>query len=290
MTNINGIRIVFVDTANNSKNHCCYDPVEDRFFEVESLRELEDHDEVYLDSSIFQSMWSEIGELLREGKRVFYFRRPWKWRELRDGLSEELKKKFGKKKSDFGDAYVLSKIPRTWKWFREITSIDVEIKPLLTLEKFYYKNYQRLLMLKSLSVDVDRDIDEVESRISMIRSKVVKKAREIVPLFNEISRKLGLDEDDINGLYGLAGTLVYLGWPATVQSYHKALRFFGLYKAKGKDGWRFKHIQGNCRRLFQIFAEAIAKKRSIQWPPRLRDQRKLLRELIYTLQEIRGPT
>ncbi|MEM0452753.1 MAG: hypothetical protein QW655_03535 [Nitrososphaerota archaeon] len=150
MTNTTGIRIVFVDTANNSRNHCCYDPIGDKFFEVESLIELEGYDEVYLDSSIFQNMWSEIGELIRNGRRVFYFRRPWKWRELRSKFAKELKERFGKKKTDFGDAYILSKIPRSWKWFREITPIDVEIKPLLTLEKAYYKNYQRLLKLKVL--------------------------------------------------------------------------------------------------------------------------------------------
>ncbi|MEM2017479.1 MAG: hypothetical protein QXF28_07645 [Nitrososphaerota archaeon] len=262
--------------------------MEDRFFEVKSLRELKDYDEIYLDSSIFQSMWSEIEELLKEGKRVFYFRRPWKWRELRDRFSGELRERFGKKKSDFGDAYILSKIPRSWKWFREITSIDVELKPLLTLEKVYYKSYQRLLRLKTLGVDVDRDIDEVESRISMMRSKVVEKAKEIIPMFDEIYNRLGLDKDDVNGLYGLAGTLTYLGWPETVIPYHYSLRFLGLYKVKNDKARRFKRIQGNAKRLFMIYTEAIAKKRSIQWPPRLRFQRQLLRELIHLLSRDKG--
>lgn len=145
-------RRVFVDTANNSKKHVCYDPQEDRFLDVDSLVWLGNYDEIYIDSSIFQNMWSDLRELLKIGKKIFYFRRPWKWRELRERYADELRTKFGKKKSDYGDAYILSKIPRDWKHFREITYIDVEIKPLLTLEKVYYKNYQRLLKLRELGV------------------------------------------------------------------------------------------------------------------------------------------
>lgn len=285
----NIVRIVFVDTANNSKKHCCYDPVKDEFFEADSLIDLRDYDEIYLDSSIFHNMWSDIRELLNMGKRVYYFRRPWKWRELREKYANELKARFGKKKTDYGDAYILSKIPLNWKWFREITYIDAEIRPLLTLEKTYYKNYQRLSRLKDLGVDVDKDIDEVRYRMHRIRSEVVEKALEMIPRFKEIRRKLRLEED-LNGLYGLAGTLIYLGWPSTIIPYHYSLRYLGLYKAKGKDGRRLKHSQNNCRRLFMILAQAITRRRSDSWPPKYRYQRKLLRELTHLLQEMRRPT
>lgn len=123
-----------------------------------------------------------------------------------------------------------------------------------------------------------------------IRSETVRKALYIIPRFSEMVGRLGLDRDDINGLYGLAGILVYLGWPNMVIPYHYSLRFLGLYKAKGKEGRKIKHVQGSCRRLFMIFSEAIVKKRGDSWPPRLRYQRKLLRDLVHLLQEMRGPT
>jgi len=47
---------VFIDTAWNSKKHVCYDPEGNVFFEVDSLVELNDYDEIYLDSSIFPNM------------------------------------------------------------------------------------------------------------------------------------------------------------------------------------------------------------------------------------------
>ncbi|MEN2975446.1 MAG: hypothetical protein ABDH32_07755 [Candidatus Caldarchaeales archaeon] len=283
------IKVVFIDTANNSKKHHCYDPDRDRFFEVDSLKELKDYDEIYIDSSIFPNMWSDLRQLIAMGKKVYYFRRPWKWRELRDRYADDLKIRFGKKKTDHGDSYILSKIPRNWKWFRQITYMDIEIKPLLSLEKILYKSYQRLVSAGSIGVGASTEIDEVKENISRIRSEVVRKASEIIPRFDEVAKKLEL-EDSINGLYSLAGVLVYLGYPEMIIPYHYSLRFLGLYKVRSAGGRRLKHIQGNARRLFLIFAEAVAKKRDDIWPPNYRYQRGLLRELINLLRQVRGPT
>jgi len=54
------------------------DPGKDILFEVGSLTELEYYDEIYLDSSIFSNMWTQLKELISNGKRVDYFTRSWK--------------------------------------------------------------------------------------------------------------------------------------------------------------------------------------------------------------------
>ncbi len=78
------------------------------FFKVDSLTELNDYDEIYLDSSLFPSMWQQLRELISNGKRVYYFTRPWKWKEIRERFKEGLKAKIGKvSKTDKGDAYLL---------------------------------------------------------------------------------------------------------------------------------------------------------------------------------------
>jgi hypothetical protein len=75
-------RRVFIDTAWNSKKHTCYDPEKNIFFKVDSLIELKDYDEIYLDSSLFPNMWQQLRELTSNGKSVYYFTRPWKWKEI----------------------------------------------------------------------------------------------------------------------------------------------------------------------------------------------------------------
>jgi hypothetical protein len=46
-----------------------------------------------------------LRELISNGKRIYYFTRPWKWEEARKRFKDELKAKTGKvSKSDKGDA------------------------------------------------------------------------------------------------------------------------------------------------------------------------------------------
>ncbi|MCL7384004.1 MAG: hypothetical protein LZ174_06940, partial [Thaumarchaeota archaeon] len=109
-------RRVFVDTKWRSKKnrglkmHVCYDPEKDIFFEVNELTELKDYDEIYLDSSLFSNMWQQLRELISNGRRIYYFTRPWKWEEARERFRDDLKARTGKvSKSDKGDAYILWK-------------------------------------------------------------------------------------------------------------------------------------------------------------------------------------
>ena len=62
-------RRVFIDTAWNSKKHVCYDPEKDVFFEVDSLAELKDYNEIYLDSPIFPNMWQAL-EVERSSRKI----------------------------------------------------------------------------------------------------------------------------------------------------------------------------------------------------------------------------
>ena len=110
-------RRIFLDTKwnpkknKNSKKHACYDPEKDVFIEFDSLIELKDYDEIYLDSSIFPNIWKQLRELVSNGKSVYYFTRPWKWREIRERFKEDLKTGTGRvSKSDDGDAYLIWKV------------------------------------------------------------------------------------------------------------------------------------------------------------------------------------
>jgi len=67
-------------------------------------------------------------------------------------FKEELKAKTGRvSKSDDGDAYLLWKVDElslvknnTHRYFRLLTIIDVELRPLLMKEELLYKNLQRV--------------------------------------------------------------------------------------------------------------------------------------------------
>ena len=130
---------IFVDTKWNPKKHensrkyVCYDSEKDVFFEVDSLTELKEYDEIYLDSSIFPNMWEQLRELVSNGKSVYYFTSPWKWREIRERFREDLKTRTGRvSKSDNGDAYLIWKVyelslikNNTHRYFRLLTIVDV---------------------------------------------------------------------------------------------------------------------------------------------------------------------
>jgi hypothetical protein len=141
-------RRIFIDTKwnpkkhENSRKHVCYDPDKDLFFEVDSLTELKDYDEIYRDLSLFPNMWQQLREVVSNGRRVYYFTRPWKWKEIRERFREDLKIKTGKvSKSDEGDAFLLWKIyelslikNNTHRYFKTLTIIDIELRPLLMRE------------------------------------------------------------------------------------------------------------------------------------------------------------
>ena len=140
------------------------------FFKVDSLTELNDYDEIYLDSSLFPSMWQQLRELISNGKRIYYFTRPWKWKEIRERFKEGLKAKIGKvSKTDKGDAYLLWKVyelslikNNTHRYFRLLTIVYVELRPLLMKETLLYGNLQRIGNASMAGVDVGSDVKILE--------------------------------------------------------------------------------------------------------------------------------
>jgi len=291
-------RRVYVDTARNSKPHACYDPAEDRFFEVEDLAELvEKYNEIYVDSTIFPRMWGQLKALIDDGARVFYFAKPWKWRKWREKYANELKERFGRKKTDYGDAYILSRIheykPRL---FKEITPLDVEFKPLLMKERALTRELMRLRWMLELGIDVEEEIRDCEERLMRIRGEIVERAGEKIPGFADIARELELNDNNINALSALAGLLIYLRWPYEVMSMHKAIRYLGLYKPAKENIRKFeerygekyrKRYSGCARRYLILLTVAILisiKKRIFR--PRARDEKEMLRRLLGILKTL----
>ncbi|MEM4021530.1 MAG: hypothetical protein QXI18_04090 [Nitrososphaerota archaeon] len=286
-------RRVYVDTARNSKPHACYDPAEDRFFEVKDLAELaEKYDEIYVDSALFPNMWPQLKALIDNGARVFYFAKPWTWRKWREKYVNELKAKFGRKKTDYGDAYILSRIheykPRL---FKEVTPLDVEFKPLLMKERTLARQLIRLHHIMKLGIDFEEEIRDCEERLRNVRGEIVENAMEKIPGFAEIARELELNDNNINALSALAGLLIYLRWPYEVSSFHRAKRLLGLYKPTREEVRRFeersgekyvKRYSGYARRYLIMLTIAILIKKRIP-RSRARNQKEVLRRLLSIL-------
>jgi hypothetical protein len=285
------IRRVFVDTKwrprkrRDSKMHICYDPQNDTFFEVNSLIELKYYDEIYLDSSLFPNMWPQLRELISNSRRVYYFTRPWKWEEMRkERFREELKATVDKvSKSDKGDAFLLWKAyelsltkNNTHRYFRQLTLIDVELRPLLMKEQILYKNLQRVRSAGIVGVDVGGDVKILEEIVEDARREIVDKAINIIPRFIDIANSLGLDRDDIDGLAGLAGLLVY----NKSTSYRKSINYLGLYKARGRDGRRNKKYSHKVQRYLVMLTNTILWKNGEKHPPTFKDMRRILRMVI----------
>jgi hypothetical protein len=278
-------RRVFVDTAWKSKKHTCYDPDRDFFFEVDSLIELKDYDEVYLDGSLFPNMWQQLRELISNGKRVYYFTRPWKWEEMRkERFRDELKAKVGKvSKDDRRDAFLLWKAYQlsltknnTHRYFKPLTIIDVELRPLLMKEEMLYRNLQRIRSASIIGVDFGSDVKMLEKMVEDARKEIADKAVLIILRFIDIANSLGLDRDDINGLAGIAGLLVY----DKFTSYKKSINYLGLYKARGRDGRRNKKYSRKIQRYLIMLTNAILHKNGERRIPRYKDLREILKKTI----------
>ncbi|MEM1727671.1 MAG: hypothetical protein QW662_04550 [Nitrososphaerota archaeon] len=283
-------RRVFVDTAWNSKPHICYDPGEDGFFEVNDLAELAGkYDEVYLDSALFPNMWPQLKALINDGARVFYFAKPWTWRRWREKYAKELKKRFGREKTDFGDAYILSRIrDEVPKAFREVTPLDAVFKPLLIKERALARHLMRLQQMLELGIDFEDEIRDCEEKLMIIRGEIVENAVEKILRFADIARELELNDNNINALSALAGLLIYLRWPYEVSSFHRAKRLLGLYKPTREEVRRFeersgekyrKRYSGYARRYLVLLTIAILSKERIS-KPRARNQKEVLRKLL----------
>ena len=277
---------VFVDTAWNKLN-ACYDPESDEFFEVQRLVDLRDYDEIYLDSLLFPGIWIELRELIIDGRSVYYFTRPWWWRELRKRFSDDLKEKFKTKevrKTDFGDAYVLWKVyergvakGNLHKWFKPISIVDVELRPLLTKEATIARMVDRLEKMKMVGMRV-AEVKVVKELLQRVRREIVDRGFKLMPWIREVAKMMGLDGEDAYALTGLMGLAIYL----KRLSYHQAIRYLGLYKARRRGA---KRCSGKVRRYLVMLATSIVSREG-RFPPRLKNLRATLRKLTALMREL----
>ncbi|MCL7389734.1 MAG: hypothetical protein LZ173_07385, partial [Thaumarchaeota archaeon] len=186
-------------------------------------------------------------------------------------------------KSDEGDAYILWKIyelslikKNTHRYFKPLTIIDVELRPLLVREQMLYRNLQRIRSAGVVGVDVGGDVKILEEMVEDARGETVDKAIEIIPGFIDIADSLGLNRDDISGLAGLAGELVY----NRSMSYSSSVRFHGLYKVKGYNARGRKKYSSKAQRYLLMLTNTILRKNSDKRPPKLKDMRKVLKMVI----------
>jgi len=106
--------------------------------------------------------------------------------------------------------------------------------------------------------------------------EIIDKATRLIPGFIDIARGLGLDVDDVNGLTGLAGLLIYI----KSASYQKSVKYLGLYKAKGRDAWKMKKYSSMAQRYLIMLTNAVLLKNGECRPPRYRGLRKILKGVI----------
>ncbi|MCL7384719.1 MAG: hypothetical protein LZ174_10575, partial [Thaumarchaeota archaeon] len=216
--------------------------------------------------------------------RVYYFTRPWKWEEAREMFRDELKAKVGRvSKSDKGDAYILWKIyelslikRNTHRYFKPLTIIDVELRPLLMREQMLYKDLQRVRNASVVGVDVGGDVKILEKMVEDARKKIINKAVHFIPRFTDIANSLGLSRDNVNGLAGLAGLLVY----DKFASYRKSINYLGLYGARGRDGRRNKKYNRRVQRYLIMLMNAILRKNDETRIPKYRDLREILKKIV----------
>ena len=273
------------------RRYVCYDPDKDIFFEVDSLAELKEYDEIYLDSSLFPNMWEQLREVISNGKSVYYFTKPWKWRQIRQRFREDLKIKTGRvSKTDKGDAFLLWKVyelslikNNTHRYFKPLTIVDIELRPLLRRENALYKNLQRIQSLNIDGVDVENDVKKSEKMVEDARREIIDKATKLIQRLVDVARYLGLDMDDINGLTGLIGLLVYV----KSTSYQKSVKYLGLFRAKGRDGRKMKRYNNKVQRYLMMLTNAILWKNGECRPPRYRDMRKVLKTIIESRKRMR---
>ncbi|MEM1655943.1 MAG: hypothetical protein QXY27_06470, partial [Nitrososphaerota archaeon] len=198
-------------------------------------------------------------------------------------------KRFGREKTDFGDAYILSRIrDEVPKAFREVTPLDAVFKPLLIKERALARQLMRLQQMLELGIDFEDEIRDCEEKLMIIRGEIVENAVEKILRFADIARELELNDNNINALSALAGLLIYLRWPYEVSSFHRAKRLLGLYKPTREEVRRFeersgekyrKRYSGYARRYLVLLTIAILSKERIS-KPRARNQKEVLRKLL----------
>ena len=89
--------------------------------------------------------------------------------------------------------------------------------------------------------------------------------------------------DDVNGLTGLAGLLVYI----KSTSYQKSVKYLGIYKAKSRDAWKMKKYSSKAQRYLTMLTNTILLKNGECRLPRYRDLRKILKVVIESRKRMR---
>ena len=192
-----------------------------------------------------------------------------------------MKSKTGKvSKTDKVDSYLLWKVyelslikNNTHRYFKPLTIVDVELRPLLMKEGLLYKDLQRIRNASMIGVDIGSDVEMLEKMVEDVRKEIINKAINIIPRFMKIANSLGLDREDIGGLTGLAGLLVY----NKSTSNRKSINYLGLLSAKGRDARRIKKSGHKARRYLLMLRNVILWKNSECRPPRYRDMKRVLK-------------
>jgi len=164
----------------------------------------------------------------------------------------------------------------THRYFKPLTIIDVELRPLLMKEELLYKNLQRVQRASMIGIDVGSNVKTLEKMVEDARREIIDKATRLIPGFTDVAKNLGLDVDDVNGLTGLAGLLVY----DKSTSYQKSVKYLGLYKTKGRDAWKMKKYSSKAQRYLIMLTNTILLKNGECRPPRYRNMRKALKTII----------
>jgi predicted metal-dependent hydrolase len=143
-------------------------------------------------------------------------------------------------------------------------------------EEMLYRNLQRMRNASVIGVDFGSDVKMLEKMVEDARKEIADKAVLIILRFIDIANSLGLDRDDINGLAGIAGLLVY----DKFTSYKKSINYLGLYKARGRDGRRNKKYSRKIQRYLIMLTNTILRKNGETRIPRYRDLRKVLKKIV----------
>jgi len=99
--------------------------------------------------------------------------------KIRKKFKEELKARTGwMSKTDDGDAYLLWKVYElslvkntTHRYFKTLSIIDIELRPLLMRENMLYNNLQRIRNASIVGVDVGSDVKISEKMVEDARGE-----------------------------------------------------------------------------------------------------------------------
>ena len=92
------------------------------------------------------------------------------------------------------EGYELSLIKNnTHRYFRLLTIVDVELRPLLMKEELLYRNLQRVQRSSMIGVDVGGGIRMLEKMVEDVRREIVDRATRLIQGFMDIAKSLGLD-------------------------------------------------------------------------------------------------